>query len=86
MLSGQSWDDHLKHYCAQQLHMEECNVRVQSRECRVESAESARAKSREEEAQCTMRAQCEYRVRAQRREHRVESAECESSESRVQSK
>jgi hypothetical protein len=29
------------------------------RECRVESTESARVRSREEGAECTMRAQCE---------------------------
>ena len=66
--------------------VESTKSRVQSRECRVESAESARAQSLEEGAQCTMRAQCEStesghrgestELRVQReREFRVESVE-----------
>ena len=51
------------------------------REFRVESAESARAQSREEGAQCTMRSQCEVQ-RRECREYRVESAES----ARVQSR
>ena len=64
---------------------------MQRREYRVESAESARAQSREERAQCTMRAQCESTESECRgdskglrvREYKVESAESER-ESRVE--
>ena len=42
-----------------QRECESSESRVQSRECRVESTENTRAHSREEGAQCTMRAQSE---------------------------
>jgi hypothetical protein len=66
----------------------ECNVRVQSRECRVESAESARAQSLEG-AQCTMRAQFES-AESECRLESTESArmknvlECKTRECRVE--
>jgi len=62
-------------------------ARAKWREYRVEGAESARAQSREEGAECTMRAQCESAkarvkgrecresARVQSREYRVENAE-----------
>ena len=59
---------------------------MQSRECRVESTESARAQSREEGAECTMRAQferAEAECRVESTESRVQR-ECENAESRVQ--
>ena len=57
------------------------------REYKVESAESERVQSREEGAECTMRAKCEVQSRsANSRVKGQECRECENPKSRVQSR
>ena len=77
-------DDSTVRQCRGRVQTRECRecenaetkVRCESTEARVHSTESARVQSREEGAECTMKAQCEVQ--------RVRECRAESTESRVQ--